>query len=229
MEYVKNCFYINLNERIDRKEHVEIQLDALKINYNRFSAIKPSNLQVGCSLSHLKCLEMAKEQKLEHIMIVEDDILFTNPKLFIQQCNKFFSNNINWDVLIISGNNIPPYDKIGDYSVKISRCQTTTGYIVKSHYYDKLINNIKEGINLLIQNPNEHVKYAIDKHWFSLQLRDNWYLITPLTVTQKSGYSDIEKKQINYDYLMLDLDKAWLFKTSSIRKNTSSVVNRYKV
>jgi hypothetical protein len=81
-----------------------------------------------------------------------------------------------------------------------------------SHYYDTLINNIKEGINLLIKNPNDHFFYAIDKYWLSLQQKDNWYLITPLSVIQREGYSDIEKKDTNYSYLLLDLDKKHLFK-----------------
>ena len=42
------------------------------------------------------------------------------------------------------------------------------------------------------------------------ELRDNWYLIVPLTVSQRDGYSDIEKKQINYSQLMLDIDKLHL-------------------
>ena len=43
-----------------------------------------------------------------------------------------------------------------------------------------------------------------------MQLHDIWYLLTPLTVTQKPDYSDIEKKEINYNILMLDLEKTKL-------------------
>ena len=37
--------------------------------------------------------------------------------------------------------------------------------------------------------------------------KHKWYLITPLTVTQQEGYSDIEKKVTNYTNVMIDLDK----------------------
>ena len=40
-----------------------------------------------------------------------------------------------------------------------------------------------------------------------LQQNDNWYLITPLTVTQREDYSDIEQRNTNYTWLMTDLDK----------------------
>ena len=49
--------------------------------------------------------------------------------------------------------------------------------------------------------------YAVDQYWKSLQLYDNWYLLTPLCVSQKPNYSDIEKKIMNYNTDMLILDK----------------------
>jgi hypothetical protein len=58
-----------------------------------------------------------------------------------------------------------------------------------------------------MQEPDNHRLYAIDKYWFNLQAIHNWYLITPLTVTQREDYSDIEKKATNYTPAMLDLDK----------------------
>ena len=208
---IKHAFYINLETRPDRKSHVEAQLKTLGIQAERFNAIKLANGALGCSLSHLKCLETAKANGWEHLLIVEDDILFTNPELFKTQINKFFENHPNFDVVLIAGNNRPPYKKMDDETcVKVSRCQTTTGYLVKSHYYDTLIQNFKEGIKKLMREPDNHILYAIDKHWFQLQEKDNWYLIVPLTVIQREDYSDIEKRPTNYKNIMLDLDKEWL-------------------
>ena len=58
-----------------------------------------------------------------------------------------------------------------------------------------------------MKEPEKHVYYAIDKYWMILQQNDNWYLITPLTVTQREDYSDIEQRNTNYTWLMTDLDK----------------------
>ena len=156
-------------------------------------------------MSHLKCLEIAKQNNWEHVLIVEDDIQFLNPSVFVEQFNKVL--NKSFDVVIIAGNNAPPYTRIDDCCVQVTRCQTTTGYLVKNHYFDTLINNIKEGIIKLMREPTKHVFYAIDKYWFKLQEIDKWYLIVPLTVTQREDYSDIEKKSTNYTALMTDLDK----------------------
>jgi hypothetical protein len=36
-------------------------------------------------------------------------------------------------------------------------------------------------------------------------------MILPLTVIQRKDYSDIENKVVDYSWLMLDLEKKWLF------------------
>ena len=218
IEDIKHTFYINLESRPDRKAHVEEELSKMGINATRFNAIRLANGAVGCSLSHLKCLEIAKKNNWDHLLIVEDDITFMNPTLFKTQINTFFSKNKIWDVILVAGNNMPPYTIIDNSCVKVNRCQTTTGYLVKSHYYDTLIKNIKEGIRMLMKEPENHKMYAIDKYWFQLQERDNWFLITPLTVTQKEGYSDIEKRITNYTHVMIDLDKKIFFEKQKQRQ-----------
>lgn len=209
---IKNAFYINLETRPDRKLHVEEQLKTIGIKAERFNAVKLPNGALGCSMSHLKCLEIAKKNNWEHVLIIEDDILFLQPSIFINQLNMFLKSHDNWDVLLIAGNNMPPYEAIDNTCIKVTRCQTTTGYIVKNHYFDTLIQNIRDGINKLMREPENHALYAIDKYWFQLQERDNWYLIIPLTVTQREDYSDIEKRQTNYTRAMTSLNKEWLFR-----------------
>ena len=99
---INHSFYINLESRPDRKKHVEEQLKIIGITSNRFNAIKLPNGALGCSMSHLKCIEIAKENNWEHVLIVEDDIKFLNPELFITQINKFFNSHTEWDVVLIA-------------------------------------------------------------------------------------------------------------------------------
>jgi GR25 family glycosyltransferase involved in LPS biosynthesis len=208
---IKYVLYINLEYRVDRKQHVEKQLNNIGISsFERFNAIKLSNGRLGCSLSHLKCLELAKASGWDHILIVEDDILFLNPTLFQQQLGTFLSNHKEWDVLLIGGNVVPPYQPIDSCCIKVSKCQTTTGYLVRSHYYDSLIENIRTGMTHLLNEHENHNSYALDKYWFHLQQKHLWYLIIPLTVTQREDYSDIEKRPTNYTRVMTDLEKPWL-------------------
>lgn len=209
---IKHAFFINLDSRPDRKQHVEGQMSMLGIPAERFKAIKLKNGAIGCSMSHIKLLETAKANNWPHILIVEDDILFTKPALFIEQLNTFLAMHKDFDVALLAGNNMPPYTVVDDSCVRVSKCQTTTGYLVQRHYYDTLIANYKVGVGLLMNEPHNHRMYAIDKYWFHLQAVHKWYLITPLTVVQREDYSDIEKRPTNYARPMLDLDKHAFFR-----------------
>jgi glycosyl transferase family 25 len=218
MNLLENILFINLSTRPDRLLHVTEQFSALGItNAERVNALRTKSGAIGCSLSHIKCLEIAKERNYKHVFICEDDITFTNPQLFLENIHKFETSVYcdTWDVLIIGGNNVPPYTTITDYLIQISNCQTTTGYIVREHYYDVLIQNIKEGLKHLLQNPNNKREYAIDIYWKRLQQSGKWYMIVPPTVVQYENYSDIESRVVNYAHLLTDLDKEWLFKPSN--------------
>ena len=207
MEVLTNTLYINLSEREDRKTHVLQEFTKLGISGERFNAIKTKNGCVGCTISHIKCLELAKSNDWEQVFICEDDIEFTNPQLFLENLNKFYNEGISWDVIVVGGNNCPPFQKISDFCIRAYNIQTTTGYIVNKHYYDTLINNFKEGLKNLLKEPENKKKYAIDMYWKLLQQSDKWYFIIPPTVIQINDYSDIEERIVNYSGIMLDLDK----------------------
>jgi glycosyl transferase, family 25 len=208
-----HVFFINLEHRVDRLILVKKELSKLKPNIGtRFNAIKAASGAVGCTMSHIKCLEKARDQGLPHVFICEDDICFLNPSLLMKNIQKFCENMYDWDVLVIGGNAIPPYQQIGDFCVRVSNIQTTTGYIVKQHYYETLISNFREGLKMLITNPVNKREYAIDMYWKRLQTTGLWFFITPPTVCQQEGFSDIEQKHTNYSGLMLDMNKEWLYK-----------------
>ena len=214
---IQNIFYINLDRRIDRKIHIENQLKLLNWTATRFPAILNSFGALGCSLSHLALLKYARRNKLDHILILEDDVSFLNPSLFLNNLNQFLKTHTNFDVLLLAGNNMGDHVRIDDYCVKVSQCQTTTAYLVKNHYYDTLIKNYENSINLLQLYPNKIHNFAIDQFWGILQKTHNWFLLTPLSVVQTPNISDIEKRPTNYTSDMLNLDKgSYLSKKETI-------------
>jgi glycosyl transferase family 25 len=219
MDALRHALYINLDSRHDRLVHVEGQLSALKhasngmpnLEAQRFNAIRHAEHgAIGCSMSHMRCIQIAKQRGWDHVLVCEDDVLFTNVPLFLTQLAKFMATVPHWDVVLLAGNNIPPFRVVNDACVQVGTCQTTTAYIVQSHYYDTLIANYREGITKLMRNPLQKPAYAIDRYWFELQRRDRWFLITPLSVVQRDDYSDIEQRFTNYGHMMLDLDKPQL-------------------
>ena len=60
---ITNIFYINLEHRVDRKEYIEKELQNIFENpITRFNAINLKSGALGCSMSHLKCIENAKKK-----------------------------------------------------------------------------------------------------------------------------------------------------------------------
>ena len=213
MELFENTLFINLDGRKDRLKHVKEQMKLMDIDAERVSAIKTEDGAVGCTMSHIKCLETAKTRGYKQVFICEDDIVFKDPSLYKENLKKFYKNNeINWDILIVGGNNVPPFHRVNDYCIRILNCQTTTGYIVKEHMYDVLIKNFRESATNLTKNPNNKREYALDIYWKKLQPQYYWYMLIPPTVSQYESYSDIEKKNVSYDWLMLDNEKEWYVK-----------------
>ena len=194
-------FYINLNHRTDRNKHVLQQIETIGCNGIRIEAVECKQGAIGCGMSHIRCLELAKEQNLPFVCIVEDDITFTNPDLFRAQLDSFLSSSIDWDVLLLGTNMGPPFDK-EEGCLRVFNAQTTTGYIVKQHYYDTLLNSFKKSVGHLLSDYNVKL-FAIDILWKQLQQRDRWYVLHPLTVIQREDYSDIEKGIVNYSSKML--------------------------
>ena len=203
-DILDNHYYINLDHRKDRNESAIQELSKIGIhNPNRFSAIKKDNGAIGCYMSHLEVLKSARNRNLPYITIFEDDILFLEPNETFEKLDRIVNSDIKWDVILLGGNNHLPYQKINEDCIKINNCQTTTAYIVKQSYYDTLIEHWEEGLDMLIKTKDS--KYALDLYWKILQKKDNFILITPVNVVQKESYSDIERTNVNYVDIMIDI------------------------
>jgi hypothetical protein len=215
---IKNAIYINLDSRPDRRLQFEKHYKELQNTFPndckfspvyRFSAIENKiNGAIGCSQSHTECIRIAKTNNWDHVIIFEDDAIVIDPIHLINKVNSFLDVcKDNFDVLLLSGNNYPPFQQFGDSYCRIYNCLCCTCYIVQSHYYDKIIRNFEQSSRLLSMCPLEKNKYACDSYWKRLQKVDIWYLIIPICITQRPDYSDIEKQFVNYDRLILNYNK----------------------
>lgn len=220
MKLFEHVLYINLESRLDRRTNVVSQLSNLGVaaGATRFNAIRHRNGAIGCTMSHIRCLQMAIENDWESVFICEDDIVFSDVVKLKELLAKFgaIEGELGWDVLIIGGNNMPPYETIvatnvttgatEEFLIRVKNCQTTTGYVVRRHYYAKLLENFKTGLKRLMETGDKR-QYALDIYWKILQGTDNWFMLIPATVHQLDDYSDIEGKRTEYKELMLDYNK----------------------
>jgi GR25 family glycosyltransferase involved in LPS biosynthesis len=205
---LNHTLFINLDHRRDRLEHVLMEFVKMDIiGHERFPAVKMSQGNVGCTISHIRCLELAKSRGWPHVFICEDDITFTNPAVLKNSLEKFAKSGIEWDVIVIGGNNCPPYVPVSDFCARVTNVQTTTGYIVKKEYYDILLDNFRMGLEKLMREPERKKEFSLDIYWKQLQTANRWFMILPLTVVQYYDYSDIEQRVTDYRPAMLDFDK----------------------
>ena len=207
---ISHVLYINLDSRIDRRTHFESQFNKIGLQTQRFSAIRNNDGAIGCSMSHIACLEIAIRTNWDHVLVCEDDATITNPGQLVYQVNQFLNRfNDAWDVLLLGGNNYQPFRQESSECVRVANCQTTTSYLVRRPYFETLLANFKEGLKKLMAEPSQQPKYAIDQYWKNLQRKDRWYLIVPITVIQRPDYSDVSKQHVDYSRFMTQVNKKW--------------------
>jgi glycosyl transferase, family 25 len=192
-ESVEKVVYINLDERKDRRAEIQRELlqafPATKIQ--RFPAIRHEKGAIGCTKSHIAVLEMAKAASWANVLIVEDDLAWQNYDAGAQRFDAMLQSP--YDVIVLGGS----YVRCNPETGRLQSCQTTTGYIVAAHYYDTLLANFKEGL-CKFEAGGLYSACALDQYWKRLQPKDNWFIVQPLFCMQRPGFSDIEKRTVDY-------------------------------
>lgn len=185
-----HIYLINLEERKDRLEKMKAEFKKLNLNFEIFKAIKNNNGALGCTLSHIECLKIAKNNNYEYCMICEDDAEFYIDNKKIDFFIKEFMKNKNLKVLNlicnVNKNKISKYNETFNTSSEIL---TTTCYIVKKEYYDSLISNFEYSRDKLI---------PLDVTWHELQKKDLFVFPNFNCGGQFKSYSDIKKNNVNY-------------------------------
>jgi glycosyl transferase family 25 len=189
---IDHIFFINLDKRTDRREHIENEMRKYNLNAERYSAIyTPHSGIIGCSFSHLNVLKLAKERGYKNVLILEDDFEFlVSKEEFELEIKKLFNSNIQFDVVMLSYI-IQEYSDIPNCSFlkKVLNGQTASGYLVNGHYLDTLI-NLYEWSTKELEKNNEHWLYGNDACWKTLQPNGNWYFFVKKIGKQISDYSD---------------------------------------
>lgn len=211
---------INLDRRPDRLAAVTTQLQRLGRRFDdrdvhtlRLSATDctASDGALGCSLSHLACLDRAIAEKWPAVVVLEDDFVCTQPAVLRRNVDAFLerahTGNFHWDVLLLGANVRLSAQcgaaSFGDTVHRVRRAFSTVAYLVRAAYLPTLRENVSAGIQLLTGRPHLRHQYAIDVHWQRLQMRHAWFVCAPLTVTQQPGHSDIENQDVDYAELLL--------------------------
>ena len=219
---IVHAVYINLQTRADRREEIETELRSAQILPHRinasdggarsfgahncpYSSSKCAGM-LGCKLSHIKALDLALQNGWEHVAIFEDDFIWSkriSPTSVQRLMFSLQQKLVEWDVIAISLNILQSElvtptivletDGVRYHAVQIYDAKATHGYIVNRHYLDV--------VKTVFKNCNTP-EVAIDNCWRPMQKIGRWYGISPQLGSQRPGYSDIEKSNTNYSFIV---------------------------
>ena len=177
---------INLKERKDKKEYMKDELKRTSIKYSFYHPDKNRNPKRGCLESHLHVIQTAIKENYKYLFIMEDDCKFIGNINSIQIPPK------DWDMIYFGGtvhrvvnNNYKGYSRV--------QCWTTHAYIINLTNIE-LINDI-----LKVESYEEE----IDRYYLQvIHKKYNAYMCNPMIIIQRDGFSDIENREVSYDFMV---------------------------
>jgi hypothetical protein len=211
------AFYINLDERPDRRASVEHQLAEMRIRARRVPAILDDHPQLSILKSHLRALELAEAVPGPWALIVEDDFTLARPTQEVLERIDWMSRHIDaapmwlgdWE---INGPPSPRDDAPPGFSFASGAYTCASCYFVRRDYIPVLRHTwriaLREGVPALRRATRERRDGVIDNIrseiwffdpdacWAPLQARDGWLAFDP-----RLGWQDRER--FGSDYVSL--------------------------
>lgn len=194
-------YCINLDRRKDRWDECEKIFNSYKLKIKRYAAEDGKNLPaskissgaLGLIHTNINILTEAKINNFKSILIVEDDVKFYNSISRIEKYFEFLPDD--WDMIYFGGNHNLHMGEaypavINEHVLKLHHTYTTHCIGIKNSAYDIILQSL------------ESKDKPLDVVYASLQKKLNVYCFTPIVASQREGYSDIEMKHINYDWLI---------------------------
>ena len=227
MTHKKNykIFYINLDERKERKYSFEKHMKKYDLEFERFSAIKDKCGAFGCAKSHLSVLKNAKNNNLENVIIMEDDVAFNiSPEMLDEKLKLIFDNELDFDVFHLSyryriSYDVPEYD----YLKKLSYCHYCSCYIINKRCYDEIIDCWEKSLLLLspenldldLDMREKTARFSCDISYIPLLRKKKWYCFDKPVCVQLNGQSNISNIYINH-YICDSIEHNWADKDPSV-------------
>jgi GR25 family glycosyltransferase involved in LPS biosynthesis len=185
-------YYINLDKRDDRKEHITSVLNDIGLGnfVERISAEdgthEPEDMvrQHYCSASHKKIYELALERNHERFVVFEDDFALYNTYSYLGIDNIEAGldqlKDIDWDIIYFGGYiKDDEVTKISDNLLKVENVLTLHGYGVSKSGVEKLLNH------------RPFIDSTLDG-WVGDQKNINKYMIYPMASYQAELSSDLD-------------------------------------
>ena len=145
LDFFEKIVCINLDERNDRWASVQREFVRAELGnrVERFSAIKNALGHIGCRDSHLAVIQSAKQNDLGNILILEDDIVFSDDCVeYLKQALIEIEQFKEWHILYL-GANVDPgcthLKKVSPTLVQTDFALATHAYLINSSAFTQII------------------------------------------------------------------------------------------
>jgi GR25 family glycosyltransferase involved in LPS biosynthesis len=170
------AYIINLKHRTDRYVHMVNEMKKLPISYEFIEGIIDGSKT--CFQSQKKCIQLAKDNKLPYILILEDDAVF------VENAQEHFDISFNkvaqleWDMFFLGANLQAPTKQITPNLLKLNGAYAAHAYMVHERFYDTILNL-------------PHI-CEMDVHYNNLMETHNVYMCDPMIAYQLPSHSDLQ-------------------------------------
>ena len=169
IEFFDRAYIINLPERVDRRKGMEKELKKVGMSLKPgkvelFSAIRPDSAGPfqsigyrGAFLSHLTVLKQAQELQLKNVLVMEDDLAFS------EYFHKYEDSLIeqlqttDWD--IVQFGYFPEQSAVQPTDGNFATYQPFTGEVIGAHFYavnGKVFDRFIHFFETLLERPAGH-------------------------------------------------------------------------
>jgi GR25 family glycosyltransferase involved in LPS biosynthesis len=188
---------INLADRPEKWKQTQESFAQFPVTLERLDAVRASPGWKGCTASHFKAINLAKERKYEWVLILEDDaqLAANGYAQFMELLPVLHVRRDEWDIFLGGATMVehvqqkcttPPLYQAGAY--------TTHFCLIHRDAYDKILNTYKDG--------------PIDVYYKETM---RLWMTNPHIAIQRPGVSDIEHKNTNYNKLFDDASRKLMF------------------
>lgn len=197
-KYFDKIYCINLDSSTDRWIETVKEFEKWGITgVERYSAVNGDTLnieseilipgEIGITMTHINIINECKKRGYKNVLIMEDDVYFTEDILKFNEYMESLPND--WSLFYLGGMQLggkPPIP-INKNILKVNHVLMLHCFAINSNIFDLILELI----------PN--LEKQVDHYYIDIQKIFPTYLTNPYIAYQRVGFSDIQKKEVNYD------------------------------
>lgn len=173
--FFEQIYCINLDRRPERWQVVCRELDSVGILHRveRFPGIEHEHPRKGCALSHMACIEKARQDGCRNVLIFEDDLRWRVwDKDLLGRAVEVLKRDTRWELFYLGGR-LQKQARVISPEVLESRLWSSHAYAVSHRAYERMA----------------EVELPLDV-WYSQTFYS--YCVRPMMAVQAKGFSDIK-------------------------------------